>query len=173
MKSLQSVGSTESFSFCCNFNKNPIQWHLLLPFENSGGMWHCLLNRFITHTATALFRWCFSPKFCTVSYFLPISLISFEVRASSTFFSSSKDEISIKFCFGDVITQSPTARERERRAFGSVVSLWCLTSGTSHTARCCLFIKLKFISCLAILWNTRRADYSQLKVLLHMLYFIS
>ena len=84
------------FFFSCNFNKEPIQWHLLLPsFKDFVEVWIALsLNRFIVHTATALFGWCFTTKIFTVSHNLHISLISSEVRDSSAFSpSSSADEM--------------------------------------------------------------------------------
>ena len=72
----------EAFSFQCNFNKKPIQWHLLAlpPLRIFGKMWHCFAVQQIHRLCGySLIWWCFSTKFCTVSFILHISLISFEV----------------------------------------------------------------------------------------------
>ena len=60
------------------------------PFEDFAEMWHCVLIKRIYHLhCYSLIQVVFSTKFCTVSHILHISLISFEVRDSSAFFSSS------------------------------------------------------------------------------------
>jgi hypothetical protein len=56
------------------------------------------LNRVIARNATALLGWCFSTNFYTVFHILHTSLISFEERDVSVFFSSSSDEITIISC---------------------------------------------------------------------------
>lgn len=118
--------------FCCSllaqrnlipprsFNKEPTQWHLLLWNLRKCGI-SLTLNRFMTHTVTALFGWSFSTNFSSDCHTLCNSLVSLEVRDSSSLsFSSSAEEISsMSSCFWEMITHSSergrqTQRQRQR-----------------------------------------------------------
>src|SRR5215475_10814759 len=98
MESLSPVGSLESFRATLTKNlSNDCCFCLLFRISRKCDI-ALSLKIFIARTATALFGWCFSTKFCTVSHILHISLISFEVRDSSVFFSSSSDDQFYSYC---------------------------------------------------------------------------
>lgn len=160
------ITSKESFPFCVTFIR-----------KLSNGTCFCLLlrilckcdiafslNRFIAHTATVLFTWCFATRVCNVPHILHVSLISFEVRASSTFFSSSADlASSITSCYWETIIHNSMVRGREE----PLAQLWSrdvqflLPLVTHH-----LFISENLLENFTHLLEHFRTIYSHSKVLL-------
>jgi hypothetical protein len=102
------------------------------------------LKIFIARTATVLFGWCFSTKFCTVSHILHISLISFEVTVRSyvCWMYERGTPTKTECC----CTNSSAAREEggENQLNCEYVTLRRQTSST-RIAKHRSFIKLKFL----------------------------
>src|SRR5215471_14174044 len=91
MESLSPVGSLESFRATLTKNlSNDCCFCLLFRISRKCDI-ALSLKIFIARTATAMFGWCFSTKFCTVSHILHIS------QTSSTRIAKHRSFIKLKF----------------------------------------------------------------------------
>lgn len=131
--------------FSCNFNKIPIQWHLLLPpLEDFVEMWHCIVIKPINclHAYRLIqvgFFFSFI-KCCTVSHIFHILLISFEVRAPPPVSSLTSDN-------WEMVTYNPAVREKENHWLSWKDEM----PGMMHCSYCVrrrLFIKLNLLETL-------------------------
>lgn len=90
--------------------KKPIQWHFPFAFTE---IFHCIVIKQIHLFHCYSFIW-FSPKFCTTSYILYISLITFEESLYLSSSSSADKASATVSCCWVSVTHSATANVGEK-----------------------------------------------------------